>query len=65
MDVERDKINEVKTIIITVVAIIVTSAIGFSVISFEILLFGVITVSLIGSIGIILYFIKKSVSAEY
>ena len=38
MDFERDKINEVKTMIIIVVAIIVISAIGASVTSFEILL---------------------------
>lgn len=55
MDFERDKINEVKTMIITVVAIIVASAIGFSVISFEILLLGISIVSFIGIISYILY----------
>ena len=55
MDFERDKINEVKTMIIILVAIIVISAIGASVTSFEILLLGTSIVSFIGIISYILY----------
>lgn len=55
MDFERDKINEVKTMIIILMAIIVISAIGASVTSFEILLFGISIVSFIGIISYILY----------
>ena len=55
MDFERDKINEVKTMIIILIAIIVISAIGASVTSFEILLLGTSIVSFIGIISYILY----------